>query len=87
MSTAIVMTLRERARKRANLVPVNVTPEDTARIADAVSALWEAENERLRDLLNSAADALAEFYDDESYTEEGLIQLIEQALGNGSSSP
>ena len=51
-------------------------------LRDAVQEV-EDEMNRLRDLLNSAADALAQYYDDESYAEEGLIQLIEEALGNG----
>lgn len=38
---AATIPTRARARKVANLVPVNVTPEDTARIADAVSDEWE----------------------------------------------
>jgi hypothetical protein len=35
------VTAREQARKAANLVPVNVNPEDTFRIADAASDVWQ----------------------------------------------
>lgn len=35
-------TIRETARAKANLVPVNVRPGDTARIADAASDVWES---------------------------------------------
>lgn len=45
------------------------------------------EIEALRDLLNSVADALAEYFDDDAYAEEGLIQLIEEALSTSGSDP
>lgn len=81
----VTARLRERGRwvttKRVPLIP---QMDEETWVGDDLCHEAAAEIDRLRDLLNSAADALANYYDEESYAEEGLIQLIEAALGNGS---
>jgi len=46
--------IRESARKAGNLVPVNVTPEDTFRITDAASDVWSIHVDRLMGALTAA---------------------------------
>jgi len=45
------------ARRAANLVPVDITPADTCRIADAVSDVWEPQVNRLKGALRAAGVA------------------------------
>jgi hypothetical protein len=60
------------SRKAANLVSVNVTPEDTIRIADAVSDVWR----------NHTLDLIMVYYQREMKTREErerLRELLRQA--------
>jgi hypothetical protein len=51
---AYIAAVRMDARKVANAVPVDITPNDTVLIADAVSGVWVHHVERLMGALRAA---------------------------------
>lgn len=72
-----VTSTHAQARRAANLVPVDVTPEDTARIADAASDVWEPLVRRLfGELVNSRA-ALARLGGAEWLLSDGDAQIAD----------
>ena len=70
--------IHDQARKAANLAPVNVTPEDTARIADATSAVWEPVVLSLVEALECSADGHGEDH-------ARLVTEVKRLLQDGSS--